>query len=111
MIRLIFAGMLILAGLFMLFSAAVGMVRFSHMLNRVHAAAKCDMFGAVLVILGLMVLCGWSVLSLKLGVVAVFMWLCMPVAGHLAARAEVETNEELGAACDFVDRTEGGNTD
>ena len=107
MIRLIFAGILILAGVFMLITAAVGMCRFSHMLNRVHAAAKCDMFGAVMVILGLMVLSGWSVVSLKLGAAAALMWLCVPAAGHLAARSEVEMNAELESACDFVDRTEG----
>ena len=107
MIRVIIAGVLMLLGLFTLGVAAVGMFRFSHMLNRIHVAAKCDSMGALLVIAGLIVLSGWNVFSLKLALVIVFLWLCNPAASHLVARAEVKTNPELELICDFVDTTKG----
>lgn len=105
MIRVIIAGVLILAGLFVLGIATVGIFRFSTMLNRIHVAAKCDTLGALLMLSGLIVLSGWNVFSLKLGLVIVFLWLCNPAASHLVARAEVKTNPNLEQICDFVDLT------
>ena len=102
---MIIAGVLIFGGLCVLGIAVVGIFRFSHMLNRIHVAAKCDTMGALLVLSGLIVLSGWTVLSLKLGLVIVFLWLCNPAASHLVARAEVKTNPELDMICDFVDLT------
>ena len=107
MIRVIIAGILMISGLFVLGIATVGIFRFSTMLNRIHVAAKCDTLGALLVLSGLIVLSGWTVFSLKLGLVIMFLWLCNPAASHLVARAEVKTNPELERICDFVDMTEG----
>ena len=111
MIRVIIAGVLILWGLFALGIATVGIFRFSTMLNRIHVAAKCDTMGALLVLSGLIVLSGWTVFSLKLALVIVFLWLCNPAASHLVARAEVKTNPELERICDFVDLTKGDESD
>ena len=110
MIRVIIAGIFIIAGLFTLGIAVVGIFRFSPMLNRIHVAAKCDTMGALLVLTGLIILSGFTVFSLKLFLVIVFLWLCNPVASHLIARAEVMTNPNLNFICDFVDMTknEGG---
>lgn len=110
MIRVIFAGVLIICGLFVLGIATVGIFRFSTMLNRIHVAAKCDTLGALLVLLGLIILSGWNVFSLKLFLVIVFLWLCNPAASHLVARAEVRTHPDLKSICDFVDMTEGENS-
>ncbi|MBR0152014.1 MAG: monovalent cation/H(+) antiporter subunit G [Synergistaceae bacterium] len=105
MIRVIIAGLLMLSGLFVLGIATLGIFRFSTMLNRIHVAAKCDTLGALLVLSGLIVLSGWSVFSLKMGLVIVFLWLCNPAASHLVARAEVKTNPDLSLICDFIDLT------
>ena len=110
MIRVIIAGVLMLAGLFVLGIATIGIFRFSTMLNRIHVAAKCDTLGALLMLSGLIVLSGFTVFSLKLGLVIVFLWLCNPAASHLVARAEVKTNPNLEQICDFVDlKEEHGN--
>lgn len=85
----------------------LGMFRFSHMLNRIHAASKCGTMGAILVLSGLIVLSGWNVLSLKLALVMVFLCMFSPAANHLAVRAEVKTNPELDSVCDYVDMTKG----
>ena len=107
MVRIIISGILIVSGLFALGIATIGIFRFSTMLNRIHVASKCDTLGALLVMLGLIVLSGWNVFSLKLALVIVFLWLCNPSASHLVARAEVKTNPELDLICDFVDTTKG----
>ncbi|MBQ9433846.1 MAG: monovalent cation/H(+) antiporter subunit G [Synergistaceae bacterium] len=111
MIRVVIAGVLILAGLFTFGVSVLGVFRFSHMLNRIHVAGKCDTLGALLVLLGLMVLSGWSVFSLKLGLVVVFLWMCSPAAMHFVAGAEVKTNPEIESLCDYVDMTKGESLD
>lgn len=111
MLRVVIAGVLIAVGLFTFGIATIGVFRFSRMLNRIHVAAKCDSMGALLVLLGLIVLSGWNVFSLKLGLVVVFLWLCNPAASHLVARAEVKTNPELEMICDYVDMTKGEKPD
>ena len=111
MIRVIIAGILMIAGLFLLGVAAIGVFRFSHTLNRVHVAAKCDTLGALLVMLGLAVMSGWTMYSLKLAVVIAFLWMTGPVVSHIVARAEVKTNPELELMCDFVDMTKGETPD
>ena len=111
MTRVIIAGILILMGLFTFGAATIGVFRFSHMLNRIHAASKCDTMGVLLVLSGLIVLSGWNMFSLKLALVIVFLWLSNPAARHLAARAEVKTNPELEKICDYVDMTKGEKPD
>lgn len=109
MLQIICAAVLILAGLFVLGAATVGIFRFSTMLNRIHIAAKCDTLGALLVLSGLIVLSGFTVFSLKLALVIVFLWLSNPVASHLVARAEVKTNPDLNKICDFMKFDDNGN--
>ena len=105
MTRVIIAGIFIIAGLFTLGIAVVGIFRFSTMLNRIHVAAKCDTMGALLVLTGLIILSGLTFFSLKLFLVIVFLWLCNPAASHLIARADVMTNPNLNLICDYVDLT------
>ncbi|MBQ9564969.1 MAG: monovalent cation/H(+) antiporter subunit G [Synergistaceae bacterium] len=109
MIRFSIAAFLILSGLFVLGVATVGIFRFSTMLNRVHVAAKCDTLGALLALSGLMVLSGLTLFSLKLLLVILFLWLSNPVASHLVARAEVQTNHDLDRFCDRLELDDEGN--
>ncbi len=111
MIRVIIAGMLMLAGLFVLGIATIGIFRFSTMLNRIHVAAKCDTLGALLMLSGLIILSGWNVFSLKLLLVIIFLWLCNPAASHLVARAEVKTHPDINSICDYIDLTKENNND
>ena len=104
-----FSAFLILSGLFVLGVATAGIFRFSTMLNRIHAAAKCDTLGALLVLFGLVVMSGFTVFSLKMLLVILFLWLSNPVATHLVARAEVQTNQNLVDFCDMMELDGGGN--
>jgi len=94
--RFIIAALLMLAGLSTLFAATVGLFRFRYVLNRIHIAAKCDTFGILLTFASLMVIYGWNIVSLKLLVIIVFLWIANPVSGHLVAHMEVVTNPKSG---------------
>jgi len=107
MIKIIIAGIFIIAGLFTLGISVIGIFRFSTMLNRVHVASKCDTMGTLLILTGLIIISGFSFFSLKLFLAVVFLWLCNPVASHLIARAEVLTNPNLNLICDYIDLTKG----
>lgn len=109
MLQVITAGILMLSGLFVLGVATVGIFRFSTMLNRIHVAAKCDTLGALMLLSGLIVLSGFTVFSLKLVLIIVFLWLSNPVSSHLVARAEVKTNPDLNKICDFMKFDDNGN--
>lgn len=109
MLRVIIAVLFMFAGLFVLGVATIGIFRFSTMLNRIHIAAKCDTLGALLVLLSLIILSGWTIFSLKLLLVIIFLWLSNPVSSHLVARAEVKTNPDLNKICDFMRFDSKGN--
>ena len=60
MIRFIIAAIFIVAGIFVFAAAAFGVFKFKYVLNRMHVAAKCDSLGALLVLVGCMILGGFS---------------------------------------------------
>ena len=60
MIRFIIAAIFIVAGIFVFAAAAFGVFKFKYVLNRMHVAAKCDSLGALLILVGCMILGGFS---------------------------------------------------
>ena len=82
-----------LFGLFVFFSAVLGLFRFDYVLNRMHAAA-------VGVLIGLMLLHGWSLSAAKTLLIFVFLWLTSPVCSHLVAEMEVSTVPDLEKECE-----------
>lgn len=89
------AGCMVLGLVFMV-SAVFGVNRFKHALNRMHAAALGDTLGILFVILGLIIIRGFSMDSLKLSMVIMFFWIASPVSGHMISRLEAMTDERLG---------------
>ena len=94
--RVAAAAGLLLLGLVFEVLAVFGVNRFRRALNRMHAAAMGDTLGILFVMLGLMVLKGWSMDSLKLFLVVAFFWIASPVSGHMISRLEAMTDEDLG---------------
>ena len=72
----------------------IGVFRFKYVLNRMHAAAMGDTLGIGCAILGLIVMSGLNLTSLKLFLVILFLWFSSPVSSHLISRLEVTTDEE-----------------
>ena len=95
LVRFAVSLVLTLGGVFVLISGVVGVFRFPYALSRIHAAALGDTLGIALMLLGVMVAEGFSVISLKLLVVMLFLWVTSPVASHLIGRMEITINDEL----------------
>ena len=94
-IRFVLSAAFLLLGLFVMLSGVLGIFRFRQALSRMHAAALLDTLGIASVALGLMIADGFTVNSLKLFVMAAFLWLTSPVSSHLIGRMEVATNDRL----------------
>ena len=101
-IRFSFAALLVLTGLFVLAVATLGLYRLHYVLNRIHASAKCETLGTMLVLLGVCVLLGFSFTTLKVVALTVFLWLTNPVALFMVGRAEVQTNPRLHEEVDIL---------
>lgn len=97
MIKTILALALMSFGLLAICVSALGLFRFKYVLNRMHAAAVTDTLGVLGIMLGLILLFGWDVVSLKLVVTVVFMWLASPVVTHLIAKMELLTDWGIDA--------------
>ena len=92
-LRFALGALMIGGGLFVLVSAVLGLFRFRYALNRIHAAALVDTLGIMLTVCGLILCAGFTLVSLKLALVVVFLWCTSPVASHLLARLEVTITE------------------
>ena len=93
-VRFLIGAALLLMGLSIFIIEMRGVFRFKYVLNRMHAAAMGDTLGLGSCLLGLIVLSGLNLTSLKLFLVIVFLWFSSPVSSHLIARLEVTTDEE-----------------
>ncbi len=87
------AALLIAGGVFVLLSAVLGQFRFRSALNRIHAAALVDTLGILLMLAGLILCAGWSLVSLKLVAVVAFLWLTSPVQSHLLGKLALTVTE------------------
>ena len=85
--RMILAWLLIATGGGFLVIGAIGIIRMPDVFTRLHAASVADTFGASLVLVGLMVVAGASLVTVKLLFLLAFLWFMGPVATHAIARA------------------------
>ena len=90
---------LLLTGLGIFLLQIYGVFKFKYVLNRMHAAAMGDTLGIGASLIGLILLSGLNVTSLKMALIIVFLWLASPVSSHLISRLEVVTNEHLEQDC------------
>lgn len=102
MIRTIISMLLILAGLNVIITALVGNFRFSYVLNRMQVSATADTLGAILILLGLVIKVGFSMISVKLIIMIILFWIASPVASHFLARTEAISNENILDECEVV---------
>ncbi len=74
-----------LGGLVLL-TGAVGVIRFPDFYTRLHAAGKADTLGQGLILLGLALPVGLSLITLKLALIIFFIFILNPTATHALAR-------------------------
>ena len=83
------------SGTFFLLMGAIGLLRFPDFYTRMHAAGKCDTLGSLLVLTGLAFYAGLSLTSVKILVIALFIFVTSPTATHAMARAAFKHNVPL----------------
>ncbi|MCQ2508159.1 MAG: monovalent cation/H(+) antiporter subunit G [Dorea sp.] len=107
-IQFILGAVCLLAGLVFYVIQFIGVFRFKYVMNRMHAAAIGDTLGADLMLLGTIILFGFSWASLKIIFVVTFLWMSAPVASHMLAKLEIESKYEMTDCCPVKDAEELG---
>ena len=77
----------ILAGSAGLVISAVGLLRLPDFYTRLHAGGVIDTFGAELLIVGMAIQAGFTLLTVKLLVIGLFLFFTGPTATHATANA------------------------
>ena len=75
-------------------AGALGTLRLPDFYTRLHAAGMTDTMGAEFILIGLMILGGFSLLTLKIALVAFFLLITSPTATHAIAHAAHAANLE-----------------
>lgn len=83
----VLSGLCLLIGSFLMLSGALGVLRFPDLYTRMHAAGVTDTLAATLVVVGLLLLSGWSLVSAKLIMILVFLMFSGPTSSHALAKA------------------------
>ncbi len=76
----------LLAGGFFCIVGAIGMLRMPDLYTRLHASSVIESIGAGLILLGLMLQAGWSLVTVKLLFVGLLIFIASPTATHALAR-------------------------
>ena len=74
-------------GLFFFTTATIGLLRFPDFFARLHAIGKGDTLAVLLCLIGISIYEGFSLTSLKILLIAAFMFLAQPTATHAISRA------------------------
>ncbi len=86
-IRSVITGILLFIGCFFIVVASIGIIRFPDFYSRMHPAGKSDTLGQLLILSGLIVYEGFSLVSIKLLIIIIFIFIANPTATHSVAKA------------------------
>ena len=78
---------LIGAGSVLVLIGGIGLMRLPDFYTRIHAAGITDTMGAWLILTGLMVAAGWSLVTAKLVMLLIFLAITSPLSSHALAKA------------------------
>lgn len=81
----------LLGGAIFMLVGAIGVLRFPDFYTRLHAVSVCDTLGAGLVLAGLMLQGGLSLVTVKLMLMFIFMMFSGPTAVHALAEAALQS--------------------
>jgi len=77
----------LMAGCTFLIIGAIGLIRFPDFFTRLHASSVVDTLGFILIMMGLMLQAGLSLVTVKLILIVIFILLTSPTAAHALAKA------------------------
>lgn len=83
----------LVGGGFFCIVGAVGMLRMPDFFTRMHAASVIETLGAGLILLGLMLQAGFTLVSVKLAMVGLLIFFASPAATHALARAAMHRGQ------------------
>lgn len=87
----------LLSGTFFFIVGVIGLLRMPDVFTRMHATTKCDTMGAGLIFLGLILWKGFTMVSLVVFLVLVFLWITNPTAAHYIAKGAYQSlNKDQG---------------
>ncbi len=78
--------LLVSGGLFAIVGG-IGLLRMPEFYTRVHAASVTDTLGAGLILLGLMLQAGWTLVAAKLAIIGLLIFFTSPAAAHALVSA------------------------
>ena len=81
--------LLLASGSIMLIIGAIGMVRLPDVFSRMHAAGIIDTMGVGAIMQCLMFQAGFTIITIKLGLILIFIMFTSPTATHALARASL----------------------
>lgn len=84
------SGALLLGGGVFCLATGLGLLRMPDVYTRMHAASVLDTLGAGFMLLGLMVLAGWTLVTAKLIILALLIFFAGPAVSHALAKAARE---------------------
>ena len=90
----ILSGILIALGVAALLIGSLGLLRLPDVFSRIHAVGMIDTAGAGLIILGMIVHEGVSLISAKLVLIGVFLFFTSPIATHAVAQVAYKMGVE-----------------
>ena len=79
----------LLLGTFLIVSGGLGVLRFPDFFTRMHAAGITDTLATALILVGLMMMAGWSLALFKLMLIMLFIMITSPTASHALAKSAV----------------------
>ncbi len=82
----ILASIFIGLGVISILVGALGLIRLPDVYARIHAAGIIDTAGVAFFILGMICLSGWSLVTVKLILIGIFLFFTSPISGHAIAR-------------------------
>ena len=77
----------LVAGSIFLIIGIIGLIRLPDFFTRLHAASVVDTLGCILIMMGLMLQAGLSLVTVKLILIMIFILLTSPTAAHALAKA------------------------
>ena len=97
--------LLLSAGGVFVLVGGIGAVRMPNLYTRMHAASVTDTMGALLVIAGIMVQAGLSLVTIKLAAILLFLLLTSPTSSYALASAAMLAGikPDAGTAADLED--------
>ena len=93
-IRNIISATLLIIGSIDILVGIIGTFKFNYVLNRMHSAAIIDSIGFLFVMAGLMLISNDVTFLSKSFMVLLFQWIGSPIASHMVARLELETDDD-----------------